>query len=140
VKDVATRAIGYNMPGVVVDGNSIADVTEAIDEAVARARAGLGPTLVECKTYRTKGHSRSDRNRYRSKDEIEDWKRRDPIPAFVGELVAHGILSEKEAAAVDAATTQEIADAIVFAQNGTDPTGIDIASEVYTPYVAGASA
>jgi acetoin:2,6-dichlorophenolindophenol oxidoreductase subunit alpha len=133
VKDVATRAAGYNMPGVVVDGNSIADVVEAMDEAVARARAGKGPSLVECKTYRTKGHSRSDRNRYRTKEEIEQWKARDPIPAFAAELIEFGILTQKEVDEVDAETTKDIADAIVFAQNGTTPTAIDIASEVYTP-------
>lgn len=136
VKDVATRAIGYNMPGVVVDGNSIADVAEAVDEAVARARRGEGPSLIECKTYRTKGHSRSDRNRYRTKEEIETWKLRDPIPGFASELLAHGILSEAEVAAVDETTTQEIADAIAFAMNGTAPTHIDIASEVYTPIIS----
>jgi acetoin:2,6-dichlorophenolindophenol oxidoreductase subunit alpha len=135
VKDVAVRAAGYNMPGVIVDGNSIADVAEAMDEAIARARAGQGPSLIECKTYRTKGHSRSDRNRYRTKDEIEEWKSKDPIPAFARELVENGVLSQTEADQVDAETTQEIADAIVFAQNATTPSPIDIASEVYTPMV-----
>jgi acetoin:2,6-dichlorophenolindophenol oxidoreductase subunit alpha len=133
VKDVATRAIGYNIPGVVVDGNSIADVAEAMDEAIALARAGRGPSLIECKTYRTKGHSRSDRNRYRTKEEIEEWKARDPIPAFVRELLDNQMLTEAEAQAVDAQTTQEIVDAITFAQNGTSPTPIDVAREVYTP-------
>jgi pyruvate dehydrogenase E1 component alpha subunit len=133
VKDVATRAISYNMPGITVDGNAIADVAEAVGEAVDHARKGEGPSLIECKTYRTKGHSRSDRNRYRSKEEIEEWKQRDPIPAFVRELVSNGILTQAEADAVDAETTQEVADAIVFAQNGTNPTHIDIATEVYTP-------
>ncbi len=136
VKDVATRAVGYNMPGVVVDGNSIADVAEAVDEAVARARRGEGPSLIECKTYRTKGHSRSDRNRYRTKEEIEMWKTRDPIPAFAQELIDNNIMSKGEIDAVDAETTQEIADAILFAQNGTKPTHIDIATEVYTPVPA----
>ncbi len=133
VKDVATRAIGYNMPGVVVDGNAIADVEEAVAEAIARARRGEGPSLVECKTYRTKGHSRSDRNRYRTKEEIEMWKARDPIPAFVQELIDNGVLTKTETDAVDVETTQEIAEAILFAQNGTKPTHIDIATEVYTP-------
>jgi acetoin:2,6-dichlorophenolindophenol oxidoreductase subunit alpha len=136
VKDVATRATGYNMPGVVVDGNAIADVAEAVDEAIARARRGEGPSLIECKTYRTKGHSRSDRNRYRSKEEIEMWKLRDPIPAFVNELIENGVLSKAETEAIDAETTQEIADAITFAQNGTKPTHIDIESEVYTPVMS----
>ena len=91
VANVADRASAYNMPGVIVDGNAIADVEEAIAEAIARARRGEGPSLVECKTYRTRGHSRSDRNRYRTKEEIEEWKARDPIPRFEVELMAHGI-------------------------------------------------
>jgi acetoin:2,6-dichlorophenolindophenol oxidoreductase subunit alpha len=140
VKDVATRAIGYNMPGITVNGNSIADVAEAVDEAVLHARQGDGPCLIECKTYRTKGHSRSDRNRYRTKEEIEMWKAKDPIPAFVSELIDNGILTLNDANTIDAATTQEIADAITFAQNGTPPSPIDIASEVYTPQNAGVSA
>ncbi len=135
VKDIATRAAAYNMPGVVVDGNSIADVAEAIDEAVARARRGEGPSLVECKTYRTKGHSRSDRNRYRTKDEIEAWKLKDPIPAFASELLEHGILTEQELAELDDETTKEIKDGLDFAIAGTDPTHIDVDFEVYTPMV-----
>jgi pyruvate dehydrogenase E1 component alpha subunit len=133
VKDVATRAIAYNMPGITVDGNVIADVAEAVDEAISHARRGHGPSLIECKTYRTKGHSRSDRNRYRNKEEIETWKTRDPIPAFVRELIDNGVLTQREADAIDAKTTQEIADAVTFAQNGTPPSPIDVASDVYTP-------
>jgi acetoin:2,6-dichlorophenolindophenol oxidoreductase subunit alpha len=136
VQDIATRAIGYNMPGVIVDGNSLADVEEAVAAAVERARRGEGPSLVECKTYRTKGHSRSDRNRYRTKEEIEAWKLKDPIPAFASELLAHGILTEKELADLDDETTKEISDAVIFAQNGTKPTHVDVAYEVYTPVSA----
>jgi pyruvate dehydrogenase E1 component alpha subunit len=121
VKDVATRAIAYNMPGVVVDGNSVADVAEAMAEATTRARNGEGPTLIECKTYRTKGHSRSDRNRYRSKDEIEDWKARDPIPAFEAELESHGIATRTEIEALRAEVEKEIQDGFEFARAGTDP-------------------
>jgi pyruvate dehydrogenase E1 component alpha subunit len=133
VPNVADRAPAYNMPGIIVDGNSIADVAEAMLDAVARARRGEGPSLVECKTYRTRGHSRSDRNRYRSKEEIEAWRERDPIPFFERELIAHNVLSEGEVTAIRAAAMAEIETASVFAQNGTNPTAIDIASEVYTP-------
>jgi hypothetical protein len=74
------------------------------------ARApGEGPTLVECKTYRTRGHSRSDRNRYRTKEEIEEWKARDPIPRFEAELIAHGIATEADIKSIRDATEAEIA-------------------------------
>ncbi|MBL8788976.1 MAG: thiamine pyrophosphate-dependent dehydrogenase E1 component subunit alpha [Rhizobiales bacterium] len=122
VKDVATRAIAYNMPGVTVDGNSIADVNEAVSAAIERARNGEGPSLVECKTYRTKGHSRSDRNRYRSKEEIEEWKGKDPIPAFEKDLEAHGIASRSEIDAIREAVEKEVQDGFNFATSGTNPT------------------
>jgi pyruvate dehydrogenase E1 component alpha subunit len=122
VKDVATRAGAYSMPGTIVDGNSIADVNEAVAAAIARARNGEGPSLVECKTYRTKGHSRSDRNRYRSKDEIETWKGKDPIPSFEKDLEAHGIASKDDIAAIRESVEKEIQDAFTFATQGTNPT------------------
>ncbi|MFT3989528.1 thiamine pyrophosphate-dependent dehydrogenase E1 component subunit alpha [Aestuariivirga sp.] len=132
VSNVSDRAVGYGMPGIIVDGNNIADVAEAIDEAIARGRRGEGPTLVECKTYRTRGHSRSDRNRYRTKEEIEEWKARDPIAHFEAELVSHGIASEDEVAAIRAAAEVEIADGIQFAQGGTDPDTSEVTRDVYT--------
>ena len=87
VKNIADRAAAYSMPGVIVDGNIFSEVAEASHAAVERARAGEGPTLIECKTYRYRGHSKSDRNRYRTKEEIEDWmSNRDPIALFESEL------------------------------------------------------
>jgi acetoin:2,6-dichlorophenolindophenol oxidoreductase subunit alpha len=132
VVDVAERAAAYRMPGIVVDGNNIADVSEAIMNATARARAGEGPSLVECKTYRIRGHSKSDRNRYRTKEEIEEWKLRDPIGHFEAELAALGLLRADECAAIRAAAEKEIADAIEFARNGTDPSPADVTRDVYT--------
>ncbi len=121
VKDVATRAIAYSMPGVTVDGNSVADVSEAMMAATARARSGEGPSLIECKTYRTKGHSRSDRNRYRSKDEIEEWQGKDPIPMFEKELEAQGVATRSEIEALRADVEKEIQGAFEFAVAGTNP-------------------
>ena len=132
VVNIADRAGSYNMPGVVVDGNAIADVAEAVMVAVARARAGEGPTLVECKTYRTRGHSRSDRNRYRSKEEIEEWKGRDPIAAFEKELLAHGILAQGDIDQVRAAVETEIADGLKFAEAGRNPDPAEVMRDVYT--------
>jgi acetoin:2,6-dichlorophenolindophenol oxidoreductase subunit alpha len=132
VANVADRASAYNMPGVIVDGNRIEDVAEAVLVAVARAREGQGPTLVECKTYRIRGHSRSDRNRYRSKEEIEEWKLRDPIGHFEGELVVNGIATQDEVAAIFAAADAEIAAGLEFARNGTDPSPDEATRDVYT--------
>jgi acetoin:2,6-dichlorophenolindophenol oxidoreductase subunit alpha len=132
VKDVATRAIAYNMPGVVVDGNAIADVNEAMAEAMVRAQAGDGPSLIECKTYRTRGHSRSDRNRYRSKDEIEEWKLKDPIPMFERDLKSHGVLGDDDLKALRDEVELEVQDGFVFAQGGTNPTTDTLLRDVYT--------
>ena len=132
VANVADRASAYNMPGVIVDGNRIEDVAEAVLTAIAKAREGQGPTLVECKTYRTRGHSRSDRNRYRSKEEIEEWKLRDPIGHFEAELVANGIATKDEVAAIFAAADVEIAAGLEFARNGTDPSPDEVTRDVYT--------
>ena len=133
VANVADRAIAYNMPGAIVDGNRIEDVAEAVQTAITQARAGQGPTLVECKTYRIRGHSKSDRNRYRTKEEIEDWKLRDPIGHFETELVTHGIASSDEIAAINASVDAEIAAGIEFAKNGTDPSPHEVTRDVYTP-------
>ncbi len=132
VAHVADRASAYNMPGVIVDGNRIEDVAEAMLAAIANARAGQGPTLVECKTYRIRGHSKSDRNRYRTKEEIEAWQQRDPIGHFETELVAQGIASNDDIAAIHAAVEAEIAAGIAFAQNGTDPLPDSVTRDVYT--------
>ena len=96
------------MPGVIVDGNNFAEVAEASFEAVDRARRGEGPTLIESKTYRTRGHSRSDRNRYRTKEEIEAWKARDPIPSLKTSLEALGLLTRAEIEAIRARLRTEV--------------------------------
>ena len=132
VADVAERAASYCMPGLVVDGNRIEDVSEAVMNATTRARAGEGPSLVECKTYRIRGHSKSDRNRYRTKEEIEEWKLKDPIGHFEMELAALGLVSREESDAIRIAAEKEIADAIEFARNGTDPSPDDVTRDVYT--------
>jgi acetoin:2,6-dichlorophenolindophenol oxidoreductase subunit alpha len=136
VKDVAERASSYNMPGVIVDGNSIADVSEAMLAATERARAGGGPSLVECKTYRTRGHSRSDRNRYRTKEEIEEWKLRDPILAFEGELAGLGLVAAEELAAIRSGAEAEIAAGLEFARLGTDPLPSEVTRDVYASAAA----
>ena len=133
VKNVADRAVAYAMPGVIVDGNRFADVAAASHAAAARARAGDGPTLIECKTYRTRGHSRSDRNRYRTKEEIDSWIERDPIGAFERDLLAFGLVSESQIAAIKTSVEDEIRDALVFAAASPSPPVSALTKNVYTP-------
>lgn len=118
VPDVAMKAAGYGMPGVVVDGNDVFAVYEAARQAMERARNGGGPTLLECKTYRLRPHSSADDDRkYRSAEEVESWRARDPIKRFEHYLVEHGIMTGEEIdalrrevrAEVDAATDAAVA-------------------------------
>src|SRR6185436_15241887 len=101
IEDISVRAKSYNIPGVTVDGNDPLAVYLAVSEAAARARRGDGPSLVEAKTYRYKGHSKSDRQAYRSRDEVQNWmEERDPIMRFSSLLVAAGVIDEVQAAAM----------------------------------------
>jgi pyruvate dehydrogenase E1 component alpha subunit len=133
VKNVADRAVAYDMPGVVVDGNRFADVATASAAAVARARAGDGPTLIECKTYRTRGHSRSDRNRYRTKEEIDSWIERDPILAFERDLIGFDLISQAEIDGIKADVEAEITAALAYAAASPSPPISALAENVYTP-------
>ena len=138
VKDVAERASAYAMPGRVVDGNSFAEVAEAAFDAVDRARRGEGPTLIEAKTYRTRGHSRSDRNKYRTKEEIESWRRRDPILLFESELEALGLAGRAEIEAIAASVESEMAAAIAFATASPAPSPAALMRYVYADEPAAA--
>ncbi|WP_299883091.1 thiamine pyrophosphate-dependent dehydrogenase E1 component subunit alpha [uncultured Sulfitobacter sp.] len=132
VKHIADRASAYNMPGTTVDGNDFSAVAEAVDTAVAHARAGNGPSLVENLTYRWRGHSKSDRNRYRTKEEISDWMARDPILHMSALLVEHKVMSEADVAALETETAQVIQDAIAFANASPAPTAAEATRFVYT--------
>ncbi|MEA2685790.1 MAG: 2-oxoisovalerate dehydrogenase component beta subunit, partial [Actinomycetota bacterium] len=112
VADVASRASSYGMPGVIVDGNDTLDVYGAVRAAVARARAGGGPSLVECKTYRLMPHtSDDDDRRYRSPEEVAEWRARDPLPRLRRYLVARGLLTDEAADVMEVETRVEIDDA-----------------------------
>ena len=133
VADIAGRAVGYSMPGVTVFGNDFSAVAEASTEAVDRARRGDGPSLIETKTYRHRGHSKSDRNRYRTKEEIEEWKAlRDPISLFETELKQFGIMDDAGIAQVREAVEAEIAAGIAFAKDSPLPSTADVLNFVYT--------
>src|SRR5439155_10927406 len=107
VPDIAMRAAGYDIPGLVVDGMDLLAVRETAQAAIGRARAGEGPTLIEAKTYRFCGHSKSDSGKYRSKDEVAAWERRDALVTWRARLLAEGH-GEAMLQAVEAAVEQEI--------------------------------
>ena len=131
VANIADRAAAYAMPGITVDGNDFSAVAEAVHIAIARARAGDGPSLVENLTYRWRGHSKSDRNRYRSKEEIEDWMTRDPIARFQADLIAHGVLDEAGAAAIAAEAVADMEAGIEFAKASPAPNVSEVTRYVY---------
>jgi pyruvate dehydrogenase E1 component alpha subunit len=133
VKNIADRAAAYSMPGVIVNGNIFSEVAEASHAAVARARAGEGPTLIESKTYRYRGHSKSDRNRYRTKEEIEDWiSNRDPIALFEADLKEFGLIDDKGIEVIREAVRAEIGQGIEFAKASPSPDIRDLEEFVYT--------
>ena len=114
--DVAERARSYGIPGVAVDGNDVMAVYEAAGEAVRRARAGQGPTLLECRTYRTRAHAEGMRDAgYRTQDEVDDWRGRDPIARYRAGLLGRGLASESELQEVDEAVAEFVAEAMTYA-------------------------
>jgi TPP-dependent pyruvate/acetoin dehydrogenase alpha subunit len=119
--NVADRAAAYGIPGRVVDGMDLLAAHGAAGEAIERARRGEGPTLLECKTYRFAGHSRFEPAGYRPKEELEEWKKRDPIPMFREWLLKSLLASEAETEEIDQAVAKEIADAVAFAEQSPDP-------------------
>ena len=115
VDDVASRAASYCMPASICDGNDFVSVYDAFGQAATRARGGGGPSLVECKTYRRGGHSRSDANAYRDKQEEKAWLERDPIVIAQKRLKKMRVLSDSDIARIEGETEREIADATEFA-------------------------
>ena len=118
---VAQRAAGYGIPGELVDGNNALAVYGAVSTAVERARAGQGPSLVESRTYRYKGHAKSDQNLYRSRDEIREWQKRDPILYLSNLLISEGLLDADGAKREEAAAYAAVEEAYQFALGSPDP-------------------
>lgn len=122
VEDISTRAAGYNMPGVSVDANDILAVREAATKAVARARKGEGPTLLENKTYRIKGHFEGDPQKYRNKDEIASWQNKlDPINRFAKALTKKKVLNKKKMQQIWDESAAKLQAAVAFAEKSPFP-------------------
>jgi pyruvate dehydrogenase E1 component alpha subunit len=122
LSDVAARAAGYGIPGVVVDGNDIFAVYQAANRAIDRARSGGGPTLIECKTYRWRAHTeRPGQPDPRDPTEVEAWKRKDPIAQLEGQLREQGYLDDAGMAALEHDIVAALEAAVAFAEASPFP-------------------
>jgi pyruvate dehydrogenase E1 component alpha subunit len=121
IDHISDRAAAYGVPGTTVDGNDLMAVYEAVSQAVDRAREGKGPSLVENVTYRWRGHSKSDANRYRTKEEIKAWMEKDPIKGFRTQLIEEGVLTEEEAERIKEEAYATIDAAVEFAEASPEP-------------------
>jgi len=132
IANIADRAIGYGIPGITVDGMDVMAVYEAVGEAVARARSGKGPTLIEAKTYRFRGHFEGDSGTYRPKEEIEQWLKRDPIKNFKQKLLEMKVLTAKQADEIDKEALAEMDEAVKFALESPFPEPEETLENVYS--------
>ncbi|WP_057940444.1 pyruvate dehydrogenase (acetyl-transferring) E1 component subunit alpha [Algoriphagus resistens] len=131
VEDLSTLGESYDMPSFAVDGMNVEAVHEAVAEAADRARRGDGPTLLEMRTYRYKGHSMSDPQKYRTKEEVEEYKQRDPVEQVLSTIKENNILSEEEIEEIVKGVKQKVTDAVKFAEESPWPDGQDAFKDVY---------
>src|SRR5437899_7738427 len=131
IDDVAIRAEGYGFDGVAINGNDVLAVYQARQGALARARGGDGPTLIECKTYRWHGHSEHDKAFYRTDEELAMWKSRDPIPTFTTYLRTRHVLDDAKHHEIEGKVKTTIDEAVDFAMNAADPAPEDAVTDLY---------
>lgn len=135
VVDLADRAYGYGIPGVVIDGNDVFAVYRAAKDAIERARSGEGPTLIECKTYRWYGHFVGDPCLYRTEEEVEKWKKRDPLLLARHKIVEEGIATNEELDVIDKSAAEEMIEAVKFAEGSPFPENSAALEDVYTDII-----
>jgi len=129
--NIADRALAYGIPGITIDGNDVIAVVEAVSEAVNRARKGDGPTIVECKTYRWHGHFEGDVQTYKANEEVEEWKKRDPIFSFKSRLIEMAVITDKDYDNITDEITAEIDDAVTFAEQSPFPEPEETLEDVF---------
>ena len=129
--DIAKKGDGYNVANAVVDGMDVLAVSEAAAKAIAMVREGR-PYLLECRTYRFRAHSMFDAELYRTKEEVTEWKKRDPITLFVAEMKAAGVLSDADYEAIEKEVAKEVDDSVAFAEAGPWEPVSDLARLVYS--------
>ncbi|PCK21993.1 pyruvate dehydrogenase [Bacillus pumilus] len=131
IEDISTRAKSYGIPGKTVDGNDMVEIMNTVDEAVSRARGGEGPSLIEMKTYRWKGHSKSDAKKYRTREEETEWRQKDGIKRFKSLLIDLNVLTEEQAASLQEEAKQEIEASVEFAKSSKEPSIDTLLEDVY---------
>ena len=131
IKDIADRGSAYGIPGISVDGNDVIAVHEAAVEAVKRARNGQGPTLIECKTYRHRGHFEGDAGKYKPTEEQEMWMKKDPLPRIEKHMIDSEIVTASELKALQDSVVKEIAEAIEFANASAYPELSSAVKDIY---------
>jgi pyruvate dehydrogenase E1 component alpha subunit len=131
IDDVADRAESYGFDGVAINGNDVLAVYQTTQGALARARSGEGPTLIECKTYRWHGHSEHDKAFYRTDEELAMWKSRDPIPTFTTYLQHRNVLTDDKLQDVETRVKTTIDEAVEYAMNAPDPDVEEAVGDLY---------
>src|SRR5690606_16894617 len=131
IERISERACAYGIVGVSIDGNDALAAYDAVKQAVARARRGEGPTLIESVTYRWEGHSKSDRQAYRTREELKEWQARDPIPNFGRRLIKAGILTQDDFNDIHDRMYAAVDAAVEFAENSPEPDVANIMDGVY---------
>ncbi len=133
VKNIADRAAGYGMPGVIVDGNDVEEVYATVKEAVERARQGGGPTLIEAKTMRMLGHAIHDGAEYVPPELLAEWEAKDPVQRFAQRLLEGGLATEAELEAIRQRALEEVREAIAYAESSPWPDPSTVEEGVYAP-------
>jgi TPP-dependent pyruvate/acetoin dehydrogenase alpha subunit len=131
VADLAVRAAGYGFPGVIIDGNDVLAVYEAMKTAVSFARQGQGPTFIEGKTYRQRGHYEGDPMVYRSQEEMDAWQARDPVPTFRRRLIESGVFGEDMLEEIAGGVIAQLDEAVAFAAASRMPEAAEVLDGVY---------
>jgi len=131
IENVADRAAAYGAPGVTIDGNNVEKVYEEIDKAVKHCRAGKGPYMLECKTYRHHGHFEGDPCNYRPEGELEEWLKKDPIVLYEKKLKKEGVLDDKQIKKLKDAAQKEVDEAVAFARQSPQPDIEELYKDIY---------
>lgn len=131
VKDIGIRGVSYGIPGITVDGNDVLEIDEVVQAAIKRAKNGEGPTLIECKTYRWAGHWTGDPQVYRTREEVEEWKKKCPIKRYRKYLIENKLFTDLELDEIEKDVLNRVEEAIKFAIESPEPDPATVMNDVF---------